>query len=280
MPAVFLGFVIDKKKKNPYAPSAIKLRFAIANSNKFIAIPASYSEDIMSVIGASTEMLQPDREKLLSQWEDYIKATNTDRKTRHIITGNLLQAFSDFKGKLVSYTTNDNKTKKGILMPDNWTPNEQVSDKVVVPIIKVLPIIKSLVNGHNINTNNGIGFIKNGEYFKIIVAASRQRGGDVYLDKGLLELVENNNFEKVSDKMVARLHESKIDKAIAILQDNHSCSITLSNHQFKEIKDNATRYSNRKKIELPPEQNDEPDNIRYLELEAEALALELELLAA
>ncbi len=280
VPAVFLGFVIDKKKNNPYAPSAIKLRFAIANSNKFIAIPASYSEDIMSIVGASTDMLQPDREKLLSQWEDYTKATNTDRKTRHIITGNLLQAFSDFKGKLVSYTTNDGKTKKGILMPDNWTPNEQLSDKVVVPIVKAMPIIKSLVNGHNINTNNGIGFIKNGDYFKIIVAASRQRGGDVYLDKGLLELVENNNFEKVSDKMVARLHESKIDKAIAILQDNHSCSISLSNHQFKDVKDNVTRYSNRKKIKLPPEQADEPDNIRYLELEAEALALELELLAA
>jgi hypothetical protein len=281
VPAVFLGFVIDRKKKNPFAPSAIKLRFAIANSNKYIAIPASYSEDIMSIIGASTEMLQPDKEKLLNQWEDYIKATNTDRKTRHIITGNLLQAFSDFKGKLVSYTTIDGKTKKGILMPDNWTPNEQVQDKVVVPISKALPIIKSLVNGHNINTNNGIGFIKEGGYFKIIVAASRQRGGDIYLDKGLLELVENNNFEKVSDKMVAKLHESNIDKAVAILQNNHSCSITLTTHQLKDIKDNPNKYSNRKKIELPPEEDETtPDNIRYLELEAEALELELELLAA
>jgi hypothetical protein len=244
-------------------------------------MPASYSEDIMSIIGASTEMLQPDREKLLSQWEDYIKATNTDRKTRHIITGNLLQAFSDFKGKLVSYTTNDNKTKKGILMPDNWTPIEQVQDKVVVPIIKALSIIKSLVNGHNINTNNGIGFIKNGEFFKIIVAASRQKGGDVYLDKGLLELVENNNFEKVSDKMVAKLHESKIDKAITILQNNHSCSVTLTNHQFKEVKDTPSKYTNRKKIELPPiEDEKESAKIRFLELEAEALSLELELLAA
>ncbi len=281
VPSVFLGFVIDKKKKNPFAPSAIKLRFAIANSNKYIAIPASYSEDIMSIIGASTEMLQPDKEKLLNQWEDYVKATNADRKTRHIITGNLLQAFSDFKGKLVSYTTIDGKTKKGILMPDNWTPNEQVQDKVVVPISKALPIIKSMVNGHNINTNNGIGFIKQGGYFKIIVAASRQRGGDIYLDKGLLELVENNNFEKVSDKMVAKLHESNINKAVAILQNNHSCSVTLTTHQLKDIKDNPNKHSNRKKIELPPEEDDAiPDNIRYLELEAEALELELELLAA
>ena len=29
VPGIFLGFVIDNKKKNPYAPSAIKLRFAL-----------------------------------------------------------------------------------------------------------------------------------------------------------------------------------------------------------------------------------------------------------
>jgi hypothetical protein len=282
VPAVFLGFIIDKKKKNPFAPSAIKLRFAIANSSKYLAIPASYSEDVMSIIGASADTMQPAKEKLLEDWEEYSKANNTDRRTRHIITGNLLQAFSDFKGKLISYTTIDGKTKKGILMPENWSPNEQVEDKVVVPIMKALPLIKSLVVGHNINTNNGIGFIRQGNFYKIIVAASRQRGGDIYLDKGLLELVQNNNFEKVSDKMVAMIPENNIDKVIAILQNNHSCSITIKSYQLKELLQNETRYSNRKKIELPPEQ-DEPQPsaiIRILELEAEALELELELLAA
>ncbi len=282
VPSVFLGFVIDTKKKNPFAPSAIKLRFAIGNSSKYLALPASYSEDVMGIIGASADMLQPDKEKLFEDWEEYTKANHTDRRTRHIITGNLLQAFSDFKGKLVSYTTIDGKTMKGILMPENWTPNEQVQDRVVVPIIKALSLIKSLGNGNNINTNNGIGFIKNGEYFKIIVAASRAKGGDIYLDKELLKLVENNNFEKVSDKMVAMIPEKNIDKAVAILQNTHSCSITLSNHQFKDIKDNQARHSNRKKIELPPPEDEKSQSaiIRFLELEAEALTLELELLAA
>lgn len=103
MPAVFLGFVIDRKKKNPYAPSAIKLRIAIANSSKYLAIPASYSEDIMAIIGASADVSQPSLNVLLHEWEKYTKENNTDRRIRHIITGNLLQAFSDFKrqtGKL------------------------------------------------------------------------------------------------------------------------------------------------------------------------------------
>ncbi len=282
VPAVFLGFVIDKKKKNPYAPSAIKLRIAIANSSKYLAIPASYSEDIMTIIGASADISQPSMNVLLHEWEKYTKENNTDRRIRHIITGNLLQAFSDFKGKLVSYTTIKQETKKGILMPENWNSGEQVQDKVVVPILKAAPIVKSLVQNSQIITNNGLSFFRTGNHFKLIISASRARGGDIYLDKNILELVEKTNFEKVSDKMVAMLPEKNIDKLLEILQTTHGCSITIHSSDLKNIKSDTGRYSNRKKIKLPPDDEEEelPDNVAILELEAEALALELELLAA
>ncbi len=282
VPAVFLGFVIDNKKKNPYAPSAIKLRIAIANSSKYLAIPASYSEDIMAIMGASVDVHQPSMNVLLTEWEKYTKENNTDRRIRHIITGNLLQAFSDFKGKLVSYTTKSSETKKGILMPENWNPGEQVQDKVVVPILKAAPIVKSLVQNSQIVTNNGLSFFRTGNYFKLIIAASRARGGDIYLDKNILDLVEKNNFEKVSDKMVAMLPEKNIYKLLEILQTTHGCSITVHSSDLKNIKADAGRHINRKKIKLPPDDEEEelPDNVAILELEAEALALELELLAA
>lgn len=233
VPAVFLGFVIDKKKKNPYAPSAIKLRIAIANSSKYLAIPASYSEDIMTIIGASADISQPSMNVLLHEWEKYTKENNTDRRIRHIITGNLLQAFSDFKGKLVSYTTIKQETKKGILMPENWNSGEQVQDKVVVPILKAAPIVKSLVQNSQIITNNGLSFFRTGNHFKLIISASRARGGDIYLDKNILELVEKTNFEKVSDKMVAMLPEKNIDKLLEILQTTHGCSITIHSSDQK-----------------------------------------------
>ncbi len=283
VPGVFIGWVIDKKKKNPYAPSAMKLRFAIANSNKYLAMPASYNEEIMAIIGNSTDAVQPPMEQLLRQWEDYTKQNNVDRKTRHIITGNLLQAFSDFKGKLVSYTTINKETKKGILLPENWNPGEQVQDRVVVPILKALPLIRSITTNGHIVTNNGISFFRQGDYFKIIVGASRVKGGDIYLDKDLLALVENNNFEKTSDKMVAKLPEQNIDRFVEVLQNNHSCSVMVHSSQVRDLKlDTGGKYSNRKPIPLPDEEKEEelPDNIRMLELEAEALSLELELLAA
>jgi predicted RNA methylase len=284
VPAIFLGFVIESKKKNPYAPSAIKLRFAIANSSKYLAIPASYSEDIMAIIGASVDVTEHSLTVLLSSWEDYTKQNNVDRRIRHVITGNLLQAFSDFKGKLVSYTTIDGETKKGILMPENWNPTEQVQDKVVVPILKALPLIKSLTYNNQIVANNGLSFFRTGDGYKLIVSASRSRGGDIYLDHQLLELIDKNNFEKVSDKMVAILPEQNIDKAVELLQTNHSLSVTIHSHQLKDLKIDGTKYRNRKKIELPDEEPEPAesaaDNVILLELEAEALSLELELLAA
>ena len=217
IPAVFIGYSIDMKKKNPYAPSLIKLRFAIANSSKYLSIPASYSEDIMAIIGVSSDIRQLDKETLLEQWGKYTQQNHVDRKIRHTITGNLLQAFSDFKGKLVSYTTIDGKTVKGILMPENWNPGEQIQDKVVVPIIKALTLIKSLTYNGHIHTNTGISFFKQGNYFKVIVPASRSKGGDIYLDKQILEVVEQNNFEKVSDKMVARVGDGNITRLVEIL---------------------------------------------------------------
>lgn len=285
VPGVFLGFVIDRKKKNPYAASAIKVRFAIANSSKYMAIPASYSEQIMEVIGASVDLDQPSTEQLLSDWEGYIKQNNVDRRIRHIVTGNLLQASSEMKGKLVSYTTIDGEIKKGILMPENWNPGEQVQDKVVVPILKALPLIKSITQNGHIPTDNGISFFRAGDHYKVVVAASRSRGGDIYLDKELLELVDKNNFEKVSDKMVAMLSPQNIARFVEVLQINHGTSVTIHSSQTKYL-NNSAAYNTRKKIELPgpeepeSEKKQEATVISMLELEAEALILELELLAA
>ena len=141
-------------------------------------------------------------------------------------------------------------------------------------------LIKSLVQNAGITTNNGISFFKTGDYFKIIVAASRAKGGDIYLDKEILQLVEKNNFEKLSDKMVALLPEKNIAKLIELLQVNHSCSLTISTSQFNQIKDAKQHFTKRKPILLPDTKEEKNNNVLYLELEAEALNLELELLAA
>ena len=277
--AVFLGFMIDKRKKNPYTPSAIKLRFAISNSNKYIAIPASYTKDVMAIKGESVSINDSGLTNTFSEWEVAIKAGTVNRKIRHIITGNLLQAFSDYKGKLVSYTTIDGATKKGILMPDNWIPKEETNGKVNVPISKALKVIASLTIGNAIYTNNGVSIIRQNHNYKIIVTASRQKGGAFYLDTDILKLVENHRFEKSADKMVAVMQLNHINTLVDILQNKHGSNVMLSASQFDVIKKDLPQHNVRERKPLPKAEiiHEDLTNDFTNELELEAMALELEL---
>ncbi|MBL7862756.1 MAG: strawberry notch family protein [Cyclobacteriaceae bacterium] len=274
-PAVFLGFIIDRKKKNPYAPSSMRLRFALASSNKYIAIPASYAQDVRAIIGASVGLPNLDKDSLLAKWEASIKESTVDRKIRHIITGNVLQAFSAFKGKLVSYTTIDGGIKKGILMPEYWEPKNDVQQKTVVPISRAMKIIRSLTIGSSITTKNGVSIFRQPGKFKLVVSAARSKGGDTYLDPDLLNIVDRNNFEKISDRMTASVDENRIDEFVQVLQEKFNDSVSLSPPQYELIKGEIPKRESRAKpimVVLPKQSQSQ------MELEALALELELELL--
>lgn len=277
-PAVFLGFIIDKKKKNPYAPSAIRLRFALASSNKYIAIPASYAQDVRAIIGASVGLPHLEKEALLAKWEASIKESTVDRKIRHIITGNVLQAFGAYKGKLVSYTTIDGSIKKGILMPEFWEPGNDVQQKTVVPVSRAMKVIRSLTTGGSITTKNGVSLFRQGDKFKIVVSAARSRGGDTYLDPDLLKLVDRNNFEKISDRMTATVDEDLIDQFVQVLQEKFNDSVSLTPGQYELIRNEIPKRELKTKPTMVVLPKQSQSQVEQLELEALALELELELL--
>lgn len=272
---VFLGFILDTKKKNPYTPSNIRLRFAIANSNKYIALPASYVKDVQAIIGASVNTPKWDRDTLLNRWEAVIKEGSADRKIRHIITGNVLQAFGAFQGKLVSYTTLDGAIRKGILMAEYWEPSKGTQVRTVVPLGRAVKIIQSLIIGASATTRNGVSFFRQAGGFKIMVAAAKSRGGDFYLDPDVLALVERNNFEKVSDKMVALLRDEKIKDFTNILQTKFNDTLALTPQQYELIRNDLPDRT-AKATPLPVKAK--TSSTYELELEAMALELELELL--
>ena len=279
--AVSLGFAIDEKKRNPYTPSAVRLRLAIAGSQKYIAIPASFSKDINAIMGVSSGIGNQSIEDTLAEWETTIQNNNIDRTTRHIITGNLLQAFSDFKGKLVSYTTQDNQIKKGILMPEYWEPEKATKDRVIVPITKAKVFIRSLSTGNAIHTNNRISIFRQPDNFKIVVPSSKKQGGAVFLDQDILGLVNSNNFQKVGDKMVAELNIEKIDSLLDLLQEKYSTSVSLTSEEFQSLQGEGTPLRSKALKMLPPTKKKvrrltRPANA--LKLKAKALKLKLELL--
>ncbi|MEZ4921884.1 MAG: JAB domain-containing protein [Crocinitomicaceae bacterium] len=280
--AVFVGFHVDRKKKNPFAPSAVKLKFAIASSKKFVAIPASYVKDVNAIKGASVNVYDQGIDHTLNEWEQQITENTKDRGVRYIVTGNLLQAFADFSGKLVSYTTHDGQVKKGILLPENWDQLKETEGKVTVPIAKALKIVQSLTRGAAIYASGDLAIFKHTDtQFRIAVPASRKKGGDIFLNEGLLKLVEKNVFEKIGDRMVAMLPENNISKFVEILQNELGITVSLYQNQIDAVGLVETKATRKVNIMLPPPEESGVDlfEIQLLELEAEALALELELAA-
>lgn len=278
--AVFLGFGFDKKKNNPYAPSAIKLRFAIASSQKYIAIPASYIKDINAIKGASIGITDYDLATTLEEWNNRITENTKDRTIRYLVTGNILQAFADFRGKLVSYTTEKNEIKKGILMPEHWSAETETKGKVIVPIAKATKIIQAMSNGSSLFASGQLSLFKlYDNRYRISVPASRKQGGGIYLNEELLRVVENNLFEKIGAQMTTHVPFENISRFLTILQEQLGTTIQVSQSQIDAVGLMVTQIKQRVKIQAPAQEEIPQVNPKALKLKATALKLKLELLS-
>ncbi len=247
---IFLGFDINPKRNNPYAPSAVKLRFAIADSRKYIVLPASgdTAKEIERIQARSFRLSTTQKESLIDKWDEAIKNFTQDRQVRYIVTGNILQGSADFSGKLVSYTTKGKGVQKGILMSEAWSPDnadKNANSYVVAPIAKLQKHILSLRNGATITTENKISIIRHYDNsFKIIMPKSKTHI-PIYTDKDMVKLLENNRdgFEMVSGNMKASVSESNMPKLIKLLGERYSISVKVPRNYFDEYLEKSSTHS-------------------------------------
>ncbi|MDO9186925.1 MAG: strawberry notch C-terminal domain-containing protein [Bacteroidia bacterium] len=285
--AIFLGIEIDLNRKNPYAPSSVGFKFALGDSNKYIELPASGETGLklQSIIGASTNLTSNESRSILENWDEIVKTKNVNRNIRYIVTGNLLQAFSTTKGKLISYTTlKKGEILKGIYLPENYNPEiGENANKVTVPIGAAKKYIKSVQPGAIVSTTNNVSLTMNikGDLV-VMVKGTKKQGGWLFLNKEILEVVNNNNFDLISDTMRAYVEHQNIDKFIDILQNKFNTSVTVNQNIFDVIKKDVEAFKKsqgQEEVILKVNKSKPfvPDAIE-MELEAEALMLELELM--
>ncbi len=277
-PAVFLGFVIDTRKKNPYALSNIKLRFAIATALRYLTLPASNRINISSIQGESSGLEELSLHSLPEYWKNATASRMKNREVRHIVTGNILQALGKFgEGRLINYSTDAGSEKKGILMPDGWDQKDEGSqDKITVPASKALPIIKSLGEGHEIVVGKKISIFRYNGNFKLIVPASASTGGDIYTNTSLLAIVDGNNFNKVSNTMVAVFNNNKLEDVLKVLERDIGTSVDVTKTEFEYIKKyfpEVLVVNNFPILEMLPEKTESIIIDEDIEMEAQALIL-------
>lgn len=267
---VVIGVRIDDKKPNPYAPSAIKVVVAFANSLKYIeySMSGDSAAELQRIKGASFQV----REDYRRQWQDITKESTSDRGIRYIVTGNLLQAFKDYDGKLVSYTTLDGKVKKGILLPQHFIPSAQDS-KVRVPINKAISEIRKKSLGQSVYMGDWSLTLRH-EGWMLMGPGTKQKGGEVFLNPRLLDIV--GRFDKLSSMMRTTFPDSDLERVVQVLHEDHNMSVEMSPESFKEIADLFESVPEKEILDIPKKAQANTDS-QEMEIELEALALELEL---
>ena len=229
--AICLGYNIDKKKDNPFAPSAIKIKIAISNTDKYIDLTLSGEpgKKLMEIMGFSSYIRGSEQTDILNNWEYYCRNSTGSRRQAYIITGNILQAFAKYTGKLISYTTTDGSIKKGILLPENFDPAKQQSrGMVTVPIIKALDYILSLKEDAIVYASDDkISIEKYSDYnernYRMILPATKNYK-DIFEDRKIIKLSNNDRdgFEKRGNQMVAFFKTEMIKHLVPHLQEAHN----------------------------------------------------------
>jgi len=228
-----VGYDINVNKLNPWVPSNIRIKFATADSRRSFQVPLSKDQYLDTIIASSYSLSPSERTSAKEQWDYHLKGAGK-RVKRYIVTNNILQAFKDYKGKLIEFTTKEGLIKKGILLPDNFEP--RVDKMVTIAIKDAKNIILALANKDYVETTDGhVSIMKGiprsmeynyGDYtddqlYTLRVPSSREKGAK-YWDASkskLPAIMFDGEFTQINQSFNGFFRESQLDEVLQILDD-------------------------------------------------------------
>lgn len=209
---MFLGYKFSKD----YSPSSSTAIFATLDGRRKVEIPLNQEKAFNSI--RMNTMMQPTYLKDLNvdTWDSYVP-TQT-RKKSYIVTGNLLQALVDtkksenVKGYLVSYSTIEGDTKQGILMSDNFKPeNLTTSAPISSRLIQIQQGETVISEDKRVIVEKNTGW-RSGYALK--VPKSKKQGGEFFEDNKLRSLADNKEFTTRGNYMVADISSDNLSKVL------------------------------------------------------------------
>lgn len=209
---MFLGYKFSKD----YSPSSSTAIFSTLDGRRKVEIPLNQEKAFNSI--RMNTMMQPTYLKDLNidTWDSYVP-TQT-RKKAYIVTGNLLQALVDtkksenVKGYLVSYSTIEGDTKQGILMSDNFKPeNLTTSAPISSRLIQIQQGETVISEDKRVIVEKNTGW-RSGYALK--VPKSKKQGGEFFEDNKLRSLADNKEFTTRGNYMVADISSDNLSKVL------------------------------------------------------------------
>ena len=229
------GVVLNHKTKqtdgkgNPLRPSNNSINIAIAGGAKELELPYSKigsSDDKYSLIPHFSEVTKNYKEQSILELFDN---NQTDREQRYMLTGNLLNAASKFRGegKIVHYTDSDGERHPGFLLNQDFEPNSL--ENIPIKLSKVEQVESfTKEQGRVLHTRDerlDFSYSNMKNQYIISVPKSKKNGGEFFLDKKLLEAATDSNSSEINeffsrgDRSILYFDNSRLENVVERLDD-------------------------------------------------------------
>ncbi len=217
---IYLGVEMSKGG-NPYAPSKISLKFAVADFRRILKFNLADGQRsaINDIFTASKDIKQDEVKMVNSEWNEMIKTASQKREERHILTENIIGASRMINGhnKLIKYNTKEGEIKNGILL-------RREKKKSVIPALTsmsgALKELRALETDDILSDHqNRIRFKRIGQNdFQVLI--TKKDNYKLYSDDELRELIDRSkgqsedelaNFVQNAGDMTAPLQLSNLE---------------------------------------------------------------------
>ena len=247
---IVVGIKIDKKLKNPFRPSNVTIKIAVADGRRLIEVPLSSSE--ASRYKSMADLIDAHREsEVFQSWDTLYSQKDTEE--RYIITGNILQAIGDAKrkGKLVKFSDHQGQVRNGILLKVGFGKKDG-DFSASKPITAAIDTIYNLSIGEEFSAADGrVRFKNKGAYFEVYVRASGE-GHQFYSDPDLRKLLQLTQQEKAEGETMGKFLKAGGNDMVGVLPKPNlkAFCVLLSNKHAVMVSGAA------QKIEKPKQKQD------------------------
>jgi len=232
---------VEKKgtTKNPVGLGAWKATFALPDAARHVTL--SFRD--LGELGSSFHGETPYNIGNYAQYREYGKdperaeeafehAQSQSREVRYIATGNMLAAFSKIgRGSIVNYSTNKGEVKQGILLPKNFEPKEGITkaQEGFDNADQVLKYFGLADRGRVTGKGGDLTLLERGSEYWLAVPKSKERGGEVYLDEQMRDIV--GNFVSAGNSMRARFDGRNLGDVVKRLYEQGITLIAESDQE-------------------------------------------------
>ena len=206
LPADVVSLKQKEGTKSPVAPSSWEAIFAFPDSTRSLGLPLSRI-DLTDSGKQDMVILTPNHTLNSYQLNDMFEAARKEgRETRYMMTGNILGAFDETKGRgqIINHTMEDGSTRPAILMNRTFKPEEYMAQRAVKLASgeHVLSFLNRM--GRDAEVTSSDGFIKvtqAGAYINFEVPSAKATGGKYYADSTVRAVYDS--WQRRGGKMVA-----------------------------------------------------------------------------